>query len=121
MNKIALNILFLLFSYSLVAQEIEVIENPVTFHVKLGTWVKIPKSVKKLIKANEVEVITATQGLQDYSTVYTLNAYECHKEAAKHVPYYVEKGYADAFVIAFDRGQRISATEAKEKTKNICK
>ena len=119
--KLILYIAFVLFSCSILAQEIEIIENPVTFHVKIGTWTKLPKSVKKLIKSGEVETIEKNQGSNTYYTAYSLNAYECFEEASKHIQYYVDKGYGDSFVIAFDRGQRISKSEALEKTKNICK
>jgi len=115
------HIIFLLFSCSIVAQEVEIIENPITFHVKIGTWTELPKSVKKLVKSGEVEVTEKDQGSQIYYTVFTLNAYECYKEASKHIQYYIDKGFKDAFVIAFDRGKRISKTEASEKTKTICK
>ena len=121
MNKFTLNILFLLFSYSVVAQEIEIIENPVTFHVKIGTWTKLPKSVKKIIKSGEVETIEKKQGTDTYYTAYSLNAYECFEEATKHIQYYIDKGFPDSFVIAFDSGKRISKSEALEKTKTICK
>ena len=117
MNRALVIIICLLFCGSINAQDIEVIENPITFHVKIGTWAKLPKSVKKLVKANEVEVTEKNQ----YYTVFTLNAYECYNEASKHVQYYIDKGYQDSFVIAFDRGMRISKTEALEKTKTICK
>lgn len=117
--KLILSIIFLFISFSLVAQEVETIENPVTFHVKIGTWAELPKSVKKLIKSQEMEVVV--HGVQELNTVYTLNAYECYKEASKHIQYYIDKGFKDAFVIAFDRGKRVSSAEAKEKTKTICK
>ena len=117
MKVFVLGITILFFSFSLSAQEVELIENPVTFHIKIGTWVEIPKAVKKMIKANELEVITVNQ----FHTVYTVNAYECYGQASINLKYYIDKGYQDSFVIAFDRGQRISKTEAIEKTKNICK
>lgn len=120
MMKLVLPILFLLFSFSLIAQEIEVIENPVTFHIKIGTWVDLPKAVKKLIKSGDFEITEKEQVSKTYHTVFTLNAYECYSEASKHTQYYIDKGYQDAFVIAFDRGKRISKTEAMEKTKTIC-
>jgi hypothetical protein len=121
MNKSLLCVFFLLFSCSAFAQEIVVIENPVTFHIKIGTWVKLPKSVKSLIKSGEVEVTEKNQGSKTYYTAFTMNAYECYDEASKHTQFYVDKGFEDSFIIAFDRGQRISSTEAKEKTKTICK
>ena len=121
MYKLIIPIILLLISTSISAQEFDIIENPITFHVKIGTWVKLPKSVKSLIKADEVEVTEKEQGSQTYYTVFTLNAYECYIEASKHIQYYVDKGYKDALVIAFDRGKRISKTEATEKTKTICK
>jgi hypothetical protein len=121
MNKIFISIVLLLTYISISAQEIEIIENPVTFHVKLGTWVKLPKPVKALIKSGEVEVTEKDQGSKTYYTAFTMNAYECYDEACKHTQFYVDKGFEDSIIIAFDRGQRISSIEAKEKTKTICK
>jgi len=105
-----------------VAQEIEITENPVTFHIKVGTWTKIPKAVKSLIKNGEFEVISvASNSSNTANTVFSADAYDCYKGAALQIESYIKRGYKDAIVIAFNEGQRVSVTEAKEKTKAICK
>ena len=89
-------------------------EPGVVFRIQIGVFSSRPKpDFLAPLGPYRVDLdVTPVNGMQRY----TVGKYYDYTEAVSHLNSLRKSGFKDAFLIAFDKGQRISATEGKKRT-----
>ena len=90
----------------------------VVFEVQLGAYkndipVEIVNQLLDVVTGNSLDHYKSDDGL----TIYTSGKFKDFKSASDYKDYIIEKGIKDAFVIAFQNGQKISTSKAIELLK----
>ena len=90
----------------------------VVFEVQLGAYrndipVEIVNQLLDVVNGNSLDHYKSDDGL----TIYTSGKFKDFKSASDYKDYIIEKGIKDAFIIAFQNGQKISIAKATELLK----